>query len=443
MSVSPFDSAVYSALLGDGELRTLFDDAAHLRDLLTVEAALARAQGRVGIVPGDAAERIAAAAEALEPDAAAIAAATAQDGVPIRGLLAQLRAGLDAEAAGWVHHGATSQDIVDTAAVLRLRRIADLAEARAAQVQARLARLARAHRTTLCVGRTRTQQAVPTSFGLRAVAWLRPLARERARLGALREEVLKLQLGGAAGNLSALQGDAPDLVAALAEALDLGPALPAWHGERDGLVALGDALARLAGAVGKLGLDVARGCRSEVGELRLAGAGGSSAMPHKTNPVAAETLVALARHAAAYLAELHQAQLHGEERDGIAWTGEWLALPQVAAAALSGLGKAAALLDALEVDTERMAEHASGGLQLPLAEAAGAALAPQYGKAEAERRVAAACARAVRDRRPLLALLAETADAPVDWRAVSDPAALMGRAPDLVDRALAEVGEGA
>jgi 3-carboxy-cis,cis-muconate cycloisomerase len=337
-----------------------------------------------------------------------------------------------------VHHGATSQDIVDTALVLRLRRIADLAEARADAVQDRLAALARAHRATLCVGRTRTQQAVPTSFGLRVVAWLRPLARERRRLRDLRGEVLALQLGGAAGNLSALRGDAPDLAAALAEQLDLTPVLPAWHAERDGVVAFGGSLARLAGAVGKLGLDVAQGCRSELGELRLAGAGGSSAMPHKTNPVAAETLVALARHASAGVAELHQAQLHADERDGAAWTGEWLALPQVAAAALAALGKAGALLEALEIDSARMAEHAAGGLQLPLAEAAGAALAAHLGKAEAERLVADACARAIEVQRPLLALLEEAAPAPVDWRAVADPAALMGRAPDLVDRALAE-----
>ena len=439
MSVSAFDSAITGELLADADVRALFSDSRKIADMLRVEGGLACAQARLGLLPPGVARRIADASMTLQPDLTAIGSATARDGVPVPELVRQLRATLDDEAASYVHYGATSQDILDTACVLALRDLCDLVDRRARDLVLRLGALAARHRATLCLARTRTQPAVPTSLGLRALAWARPLSRERARLAALRGEVLCVQFGGAAGNLSALGDHGAAVADALAEELGLARSVPAWHGERDGLLALTDGLARIAGALGKLGQDIAHGCQAEVGELRLAGAGGSSTMPNKANPVAAETLVALARHAAGSLAAAHQGQLHALERDGAAWTLEWLALPQVALAAGGGLSRASALLDTLEVDTERMAAAVTGGAGLPMAEAASFALARHMSRAQAQDLVARACRTASDGGGHLLEVLARQTDAPVDWLALQAPEALLGQAPALVDRGLAQL----
>jgi 3-carboxy-cis,cis-muconate cycloisomerase len=407
--------------------------------MLRVEGGLACAQARLGLMAPGVARRIADTCMTIQPDIAAIATATARDGVPVPELVRQLRAALDAEAATFVHYGATSQDIVDTACVLALRDLCDLIDRRLRDVVQMLAALAAQHRATLCLARTRTQPAVPTSFGLRVLAWARPLSRERQRLAAMRADVLRVQFGGAAGNLSALGEQGPAVGTALAEEFGLAPALPAWHGERDGLLALSDTLARIAGALGKMGQDVAHGCQVEVGELHLLGGGGSSTMPNKTNPVAAETLVALARHAAGSLAAAHQAQLHALERDGAAWTLEWLNLPQIALSAGGGLGRARALLASLTVDADRMAEAVSGGAGLPMAEAASFALGRHLPRGEAQALIAEGCRRAASGEGHLLDLLPQKTSAPVDWAALRQPERLLGTAPDLVDRGLAEL----
>jgi 3-carboxy-cis,cis-muconate cycloisomerase len=439
MSVSAFDSALTGDLLADADVRALFSDRRKIADMLRVEGGLACAEARLGLLPPGAARRIADTCMTLTPDPSAIGAATARDGVPVPALVAQLRAALDAEAASYVHFGATSQDIMDTADALALRDLCDLVDRRARDLVQRLAGLAAEHRRTLCLARTRTQPAVPTSFGLRALAWARPLSRERARLTALRGDVLCVQFGGAAGNLSALGAQGPAVAAALAEELGLSPAVPAWHGERDGLLAVSDCLARIAGALGKLGQDVAHGCQAEIGELRLTGGGGSSTMPNKANPIAAETLVALARHAASSLAAAHQGHLHALERDGAAWTLEWLNVPQVAAAAGGGLGRARTLLDALAVDADRMAAAVTGGAGLATAEAASFALARHLPRGAAQALVAEACDAARGGAGHLLDVLPGRTEAPVDWAALRRPDGLLGVAPDLVDRGLAQL----
>ncbi|MBK1697548.1 lyase family protein [Rhodovibrio salinarum] len=439
MNLSPFASALTGDLLGDADVRALFTDERQIADMLRVEGGLACAQGRLGLLPPGVARRIADASMTLQPDWAALGAATASDGVPVPELVRQLRAALDEEAAGYVHFGATSQDVIDTATVLALRDLCDLVDRRVRDVVQCLATLAAGHRDTLCLARTRTQPAVPTSFGLRTLAWARPLSRERARLKVLRAEVLCVQFGGAAGNLSALGDRGPEVADALAGELGLGAMVPAWHGERDGLLALADSFARISGALGKLGQDVAHGCQVEVGELQLAGAGGSSTMPNKQNPVAAETLVTLARHAAGSLAVAHQAQLHGLERDGMAWTLEWLNLPQVALCAAGGLGRARALLNALRVDTERMAAAVTGGSGLPLAEAATFALAEHLPQAEAKQHVVEACRMAGQGEGHLIDLLATRTHAPVDWEDLCSSSRLIGPAMTLVDRGLSQL----
>ena len=437
MTVSPFDSAIHGALFADPETAAGFSDAAQVRAMLEVEAALARVQGRLGVIPADAARRIAAAAAELSFDPAALGPGTASAGVPVPALVAALRDGLDCEAAHYLHWGATSQDIVDSGLVLRLRGVLDHLEARLTALIDQLAALAEAHRTSVMAARTRSQQATPTTFGLKAAGWLAPLLRHEERLVELRRRLLVVQFGGAAGTLAALGERGPEVAEALAAELGLAaPVLP-WHSQRDTIAELAGWLSLVTGSLGKFGQDLVLLAQSEVGEVRLGPGGGSSTMPQKANPVAAETLVALARLNAGLLASVHQAMIQEQERGGAGWSLEWLTLPQMAVAAGAALRHAGRLADSLEVDGRRMVRNLDAGNGLVLAEAASFALAAHMPRTRAQDLVKAACAEAAASGRHLMDVLAARSDAPLDWQALKDPAGYLGAADAFIDRVLA------
>ena len=442
MTVTPIDSALHGPLLSDAEVAAELGDAAQLRAMLRVEAALALVQGRLGVIPAEAAARISAVAEALTPDPASLAEATARDGIPVPALVGALRAAAGGPAADHAHWGATSQDVIDTALVLRLKPVLDVFDRRLAALAQSLAALADRHRRTLMVARTRGQQAVPTTFGLKAAVWLAPLLRARQRLDQLRPRLLLLSFGGAAGTLAAL-GDRGHAVAeALAEELGLGlPPLP-WHVQRDGLAELAGWLSLVTGALGKLGQDVLLLAQSEVAELREGGApgrGGSSTMPNKANPVASGVLVTAARLNASLVSALHQALPQEQERGGPGWQLEWLTLPQMLVTAGCALRHAQALLETLDVDPARMRRNLEASNGLVLAEAATFALAEHLSRPQAQDLVKAACAEAKAGGRHLVDLLAETTDAPVEWAKLRDPANSLGTTETFIDRVLAEV----
>ncbi len=441
MSVTPFDSALYGGLLSDPEVAAELDDAAQLRTMLRVEAALARVQGRLDVIPEAAADRISGVAESFVPDPASLAAATAEAGIPIPALVAALRDAIGGPAAHHVHWGATSQDIIDTALVLRLRSVLDILERRLIALSQSLAVLADSHRRTLMVARTRGQQAVPTSFGLKAAVWLAPLLRSRERLDQLRPRLLLLSFGGAAGTLAALGDRGLAVADALAQELGLGqPSLP-WHVQRDGLAELAGWLSLVTGSLGKLGQDVLLLAQSEVGELREGGApgrGGSSTMPNKANPVASEVLVTAARLNAALLAAMHQALPQEQERGGPGWQLEWLTLPQMLVMTGCALRQARGLVDTLEVDAVQMRRNLDASKGLVLAEAATFAVAEHLPRPQAQDLVKAACAQAEASGRHVIDLLAETCDAPVAWTKLRDPANYLGAAETFIDRVLAD-----
>ncbi len=440
MTVTPFDSALHGALLSDAEVAARLDDAAQLRTMLQFEAALARVQGRLGVIPAEAAARISEVAESFAPDPAGLAEATARDGIPVPALVAALRAAVGGPAADHLHWGATSQDVIDTALVLRLKPLLEAFDKRLAALAQSLARLAEQHRRTLMVARTRGQQAVPTSFGLKAAVWLAPLLRGRARLEQLRPRLLLLSFGGAAGTLAALGDRGPAVAEALAEELGLGlPPLP-WHVQRDSLAELAGWLSLVTGGLGKLGRDVALLAQSEVGEVREGGApgrGGSSTMPNKANPVASEVLVTAARLNATLLSALHQALPQEQERGGPGWQLEWLTLPQMLVMTGCALRHALALTENLEVDPERMRRNLDASNGLVLAEAATFALAEHLPRPRAQALVKAACAEAKASDRHLVDLLAETSDVPVDWSKLRDPENHLGASETFIDRVLA------
>ncbi len=437
MPVGAQTSELYRDLFSDREIAEHFSDAVQIRAMLEVEAALARAQARVGIIPEDAADAIDRAAQDLVIEAVDLAEATCSAGVPVLALVDRLREAAGKQAGQYVHWGATSQDIMDTASVLTLRLVLDILGDRIDTVIRLFSGLAENHRDTLMAGRTRTQQAVPTTFGLKVCGWIASMLRQRQRLQEMRPRLLVAQLAGAAGTLAPFGSRGLMLSDGFADELELArPALP-WHARRDGLAELAGWLALTTSCLAKTGTDLALMAQSEVGEVSFAG-GASSTMPQKANPVLAETLVALGRHNAGLAGTMQQAVIHAHERDGSAWNLEWLTLPQMAAATGAALAHAQAIADTMQVDAERMRVNltASGGMIM--AEAASFALAEHMPRHDAKDLVKRGCTECLAEDLSLIDWLRSASDAPVDWDLVGDPANWLGSTGDMVDRICAQ-----
>lgn len=321
-----FDHPFLSSLLGDTEVAEHLGAPADLRAMLAFEAALARVQAPLGLVPHEAAERIGALCAGFQPDIAALNAATARDGVVVPELVRQLRraAGDDAP---HVHLGATSQDVIDTSLMVRLRAILPLFAQRLRRLDLAFDQLIAEFGGQGMMGRTRMQAAIPIKVTDRVAAWRAPLAQYIAEIDHAIATVPALQFGGAAGTLERFGEQGPALRSALAKALGLAD-VPQWHSQRSRLTGMANSLCLITGSLGKFGQDIAL-LAQDGRELSLAGGGGSSAMPHKQNPVAAEILVALARFNAVQISGMHHAMVHEQERSGAAWTLEWLLLPQI------------------------------------------------------------------------------------------------------------------
>lgn len=440
MSVSPFDSQVYQSLLSDSEIASIFSDQASIARMLDFEAALARVQGRLGLIPAEAAKAIDASLAQITLPPEALTEGTANAGVPVPALVAALRAGMDPNAGQYLHWGATSQDVMDTALVLALRDAAGILDRRLEDVIGKLSLLAEQHRGTPMAARTRSQQALPTTFGLKVAGWLAPLQRHRARLKELRPRLLALQFGGAVGTLSALGERGLEVMEALAAELDLTcPSMP-WHVQRDGLAEFAAWLSLVTGSLGKTGQDIILLSQSEVGEVRESAPGGarggSSTMPQKANPVASEALVTLAGMNAALLPALHQALLQEQERGGAAWQLEWMTLPQMVVCSGAALRQAQFLAANLQADEARMRTNLETSRGLLLAEAATFAMAAHMPRPEAQALVKEACREALASGRHLMDLLAERCDAPVDWDRVREPANYLGVTDQMIDRVL-------
>ncbi len=352
MSVSAFDHPVLAGLVGDDAVASHFTVEAEIEAMLAFELALARAEEEAGLVPAGTTQALEQTCEGFQPDLEALRSATARDGVCVPELVRQLRRAAGDPHAPNIHFGATSQDVVDTALVLRLKPVlADFGVRLDTQAQAFEALDARFGERRL-MAQTRMQRALPIRCTDRIAAWRRPLQTLADDLPALEERVLCLQFGGAVGTLDRLADKGPAVAAKLAAALELRNA-GCWHTDRTPLAELAGWLARLTGVLGKFGQDVALMAQNEVATIRLAGGGGSSAMPHKQNPVAAEVLVTLARFNATQIAGMHQALVHENARSGAAWTLEWMLLPQItvaAAAALSTATRLVADIDAMGED---------------------------------------------------------------------------------------------
>jgi 3-carboxy-cis,cis-muconate cycloisomerase len=428
MAVSPFDSGLLGPPFGDAETAAHFSDAAELAAMVRVERALARAEGACGVIPAEAAAAIDRGLVGFAPDPSALASGTVSAGVPVPALVAALRRELAPEAGQWLHWGATSQDIVDSALALRLDPVLAILAARLHALTGVLADAARRWRDLPMAGRTRSQIAAPITFGLRVARWRQPLVPLGADLARLRPRLVRVQFGGAVGSNAAIVPHGPAVSAALAAELGLAPS-PAWHTDRSGLSALAGWCAGVTGALGKMAGDLILMGRSESGEARAGSGGGSSTMPQKSNPVAAETIGALARLTAGLAAPVHLAALHAEERDGTAWSVEWLTLPQILVATAAALRHAQDLAASLAPDEARMRAILESGGGTAMAEAASFLLAARMPRAEAQALVKRAVGELAGSGETLAEALTRLAGLPVDL----DPARALAGVAETID----------
>ena len=429
MPASAIDSAIYRDLFYDAEVGKLFTDSAEIRAMMVVEGALAKAQASLGLIPETAAAAIHRAGLEVQIDPAGLAAATGQNAVVVPALVSAFREAMNApEHAAYMHWGATSQDIMDTGLVLRLRQVLAIHHDRLTALVKALGHLADAHADQPMAGRTYGQVATPTSFGAVVASWGAPLIRHLDRLADLKPRLLQVSLSGAAGTLSAMGSEGPQVRAALAKALGLGDPGASWHSTRDSIAEFSGWLTLVTGTLGKIGEDLLLMTQTGIGEVTLASGGGSSTMPQKSNPVLPSVLVALARHTNTLNGAIQGAALHRQQRDGAAWMTEWLSLPQVALASARALAVADDLAQGITPNPDRMRAAIDDGLGLTYAEALSFALAGTMPRPEAQKAVKAVCAEARDSGTPLATLAArhwpETVSA-----SLFTPEAQLGQAP--------------
>lgn len=438
------DSVLFRDAFGTPAMRAVFSDRALVGRYIEVEVALARAEARCGVIPQAAADAITAESNLERIDFGHMRRETDIVGYPILPLVHQLVA-MCGEAGRYVHWGATTQDIMDTANVLQLRAALELVEADIRTLRGILAKLAKNYRDTPMAGRTHLQQALPVTFGYKAAIWLSMFDRHQQRLVQLRERVLVVSFAGAAGTLASLGERGLAVQQALAEELELGVPATTWHVARDGFAEAVNLLALVTGSLGKIALDIMIMASTEFGEVYepfVKGRGASSTMPQKRNPISSELMLAAAKAVRQHAGLMVDAMVQDFERATGPWHAEWIALPESFILTAGALHQAKFALGGLIVDADRMRHNLGISQGLIVAEAVMMGLAPALGRQQAHDVVYDAC-RTVNEHggtlaEALAALPAVTCH--FDRAAINrltDPANYLGLAPQMVDRALA------
>ncbi|WP_325437692.1 3-carboxy-cis,cis-muconate cycloisomerase [Pseudomonas nitroreducens] len=440
---------LFDAYFTQPAMRAIFSDHGRVQGMLDFEAALARAEARVGVIPANAVAPITAACRAELYDFEALAQAICSAGnsaIPLVKALGKRIAAEDAEAERHVHLGATSQDAMDSGLVLQLRAAIELLESDLALLADALAVQAQAHAGTPMVGRTWLQHATPVTLGMKIAGWLGAITRHRQRLNELKPRLLCLQFGGASGSLAALGEQGFAVAEALAEELGLQLPEQPWHTQRDRLVEFASLLGLVAGSLGKLGRDLSLLMQTEAGEVfepSAPGKGGSSTMPHKRNPVGAAVLIGAATRAPGLVSTLFSAMPQEHERSLGLWHAEWESLPELCCLVSGSLQQALSLVPGLEVDAQRMLANLDLTRGLVLAEAVSIALAQRIGRNAAHHLVEQCCKQAVKEGAHLRAVLGANAEVTAQLNTeeldrLLDPAHYLGQARRWVERALAE-----
>ena len=443
-------SPLLAPMLSSAAMRAVCDDARTLQHMLDFETALARAEAATGVIPRAAVDAIAKASNAESFDMADLAEAATRSGnlaIPLVKALTSAVARSNPEAARYVHWGATSQDVIDTAVMLTLRAGIDVLRVDLDRAVAGFAALARKHRNTAVVARTWLQHALPMPFGLKLAEYAAALHRSKLRLARLREETLALQFGGAAGTLAALGDKGLEVSEALARELKLPLPEAPWHTHRDRIAEAASVFAIIAGTCGKIARDVSLMMQTDVGEAfepAGEGRGGSSTMPHKRNPVAAASALGAATMAPNLAATIFAAQVQDHERSAGPWHAEWPTLPALMLVTSGALAAIVDLAEGLEVDGARMRENLDATHGLIMAEAVTFALAEKIGKSDSHHLIEASSKKAAANKKHLRDVL--TSDSKVTAKlsaekiaALFEPTAYQGASQALIDRLLASL----
>lgn len=431
-------------------MRMVCDDEVYLQHMLDFEHALARAEAAAGVIPASAVESIANACHAEAFDRTALAQAAAQAGnlaIPLVKMLTEKVGQADPSAARFVHWGATSQDVIDTATMLGLRAAINALTIDLDRAIAGFAQLARQHRETVMVGRTWLQHALPMPFGLKLAEYAAALNRSRGRLKRLLGETLALQFGGAAGTLAALGDKGFKVAEHLANELSLPLPDAPWHTHRDRIADVASVLAILTGTCGKIARDVSLMMQTDVAEAfepAAEGRGGSSTMPHKRNPVAAASALAAATMAPNLAATIFAAQVQEHERSAGPWHAEWPTLPTLQLVTSGALAAIADIAEGLEVDAARMQANLGTTHGLIMAEAVAMALADKVGKSEAHHMVEAASRISIETKQHLRDVLAKDSRVTAylgaeNLERLFEPSAYQGVSQTMIDRLLASL----
>jgi 3-carboxy-cis,cis-muconate cycloisomerase len=430
-------------------MRAIFCDAGRVQGMLDFEAALARAEARVGVIPAEAVAPIEAACKAELYDYPALAQAIATAGnsaIPLVKALGKRIAATTPEAERYVHLGATSQDAMDSGLVLQLRAAIGLLESDLAKLADALVAQAERHIDTPLAGRTWLQQATPVTLGMKLAGVLGAVTRHRQRLSELKPRLLSLQFGGASGSLAALGEAGWSVSGALAQELELTLPEQPWHTQRDRLVEFASLLGMIAGSLGKLGRDLSLLMQTEAGEVfepSAPGKGGSSTMPHKRNPVSAAVLIGAATRAPGLVATMFSAMPQEHERSLGLWHAEWDTLPELCCLVSGSLQQALLVVPGLEVDAARMRANLELTQGLVLAEAVSIALAQKIGRDAAHHLIEQCCKQAVREGVHLRTVLGANAEVSAQLSAdeldrLLDAAHYLGQARRWIERAVAE-----
>jgi len=447
MASTAFDSVILGTLFCTEAMRRVFLDQTRIAIYLDIEAALARVEARLGIIPAEAADEISAQAKIEGIDLELLRRRTEVVGSPIIPLVEQLVARCAGDHGQYVHWGATTQDLTDTSTVIQIREALSLVDNDLSTISNSLAKLARRYRDTPMAGRSMLQHAVPITFGLKVAEVLAAIERHRTRLQELRPRALIGQFGGAVGTLASLGARGFEVQRALMKELQLGEPESAWHTHRDGIAEVGGFLAMVSGTLAKFATDLKLMMQTEIGEASepmAAGRGSSSTMPQKRNPVACNFIVACASIVRQNAATLTEAMVQDHERASGPWLVEWVALPEIFLAASGALYHARNLTAGLHIDEQRMRENldATGGLIA--SEAVMMALAPHIGRDRGHELVAEISGRAIAQKRSFLDLLAANPEVSkhLDRDTLGkllDPANYLGLSREMVDRVLQNV----
>ena len=445
-------SHLYASLFYQADVTEIFSDSALLKYMIQAEVALAKAQAQVGVIPESAATIIAHIAEtqAIQGiDFENLAIATALAGNIAIPFVKQFTAAVkvvDEDASRYVHWGATSQDILDTACILQARDALAVVELQLQHAYAASLELAEKYRTQVMIGRTWLQQALPITFGYKAARWASSFNRDLERLEQMKVRVLTVQLGGAVGSLASLLDQGSKVVDAYAAQLNLSVPTCTWHGERDRIVELASFLAMVVGNTGKIARDWSLMMQTEIAEVfepSLKGRGGSSTMPHKRNPVAAATVLAAANRVPALMSSIYQSMVQEHERSLGSWHAEWLALPEIFQLCAGALERTVEVLQGLEINSENMQHNIECSHGLIMAEAVMMALAPKMGRLNAHYLVEKACQQAVAKQSHLRDIVSSFVEVKQYFSAdeltlIFKPESYLGNIQDQIDAVLKE-----